>query len=567
MTYVRYLNTGLISITVISIGVLIFLRDALLINVRNLPFDDGLFIGRAEALIGNTEKTLGSTRGFNPLVKGQVYPFILEIANYLNLNPLVLVYIIFLSAVILIFLILNKHAKDMILIFPFILLVLLDPSPFSSQASRISREFTYGILVLFLFAIIVKLKFSLSSGTAKMKFTHQLLFGTFLGLLIFLANNTREERIWIYLIIITGFAWVLNKNYDSSKSLTLITVSFLIAFYILTLNLKNYNENVFGVRLTSTTIEGEFPRLMSNLSSIQTVEKFNPYISISESKRKIAYENSPSFSLLAQYLEGEGKAWIQFGCENSQTCDDYSNGWFHVALRVAIDNLGYWNSQKDAQGYMEKVNSELENSCNSRQIVCARTLPLAKALGVTKISGDQMISSLKFLELYAKNSFLGWNRSPQEFGAHEVMEENQWERWSYVIKSLPDSQVQYENQFNNRVSKFNNLYGIWVTSFVITKLIATLFMIYIFYRYLRHRYEFRKNDTLLFSVAMYSLFIWFTRGVLLAINSATNFISISEHYALPGSVFLPISLSIFMYLGLKNILNKTNPKYLNNDAI
>ena len=77
-------------------GFLLLLRELLLINTRNLPFDDGLFVGRAESLIGNTEKTLGSTRGFNPLVKGQVYPFILEVANYLNMSPVVLVYFIFL---------------------------------------------------------------------------------------------------------------------------------------------------------------------------------------------------------------------------------------------------------------------------------------------------------------------------------------------------------------------------------------------------------------------------------------------------------------------------------------
>ena len=72
---------------ILFLGLLIYMREKLLINVLNLPFDDGLFIGRAEALIGDTEKTLGSTRGFNPLVKGQIYPFILEISNFLSLNP------------------------------------------------------------------------------------------------------------------------------------------------------------------------------------------------------------------------------------------------------------------------------------------------------------------------------------------------------------------------------------------------------------------------------------------------------------------------------------------------
>ena len=143
-------------------GFLLLLRELLLINTRNLPFDDGLFVGRAESLIGNTEKTLGSTRGFNPLVKGQVYPFILEVANYLNMSPVVLVYFIFLIASVVFLLMLCLMGVKTIIFVPFVLFVLLDPSPFSSQASRISRELFYATTIIFLFLLIVKLKVLIS---------------------------------------------------------------------------------------------------------------------------------------------------------------------------------------------------------------------------------------------------------------------------------------------------------------------------------------------------------------------------------------------------------------------
>ncbi len=540
-------------LVILFLGLLIYMREKLLINVLNLPFDDGLFIGRAEALIGDTEKTLGSTRGFNPLVKGQIYPFILEISNFLSLNPLVMVYIIFLITTVLSFIIFYKKIDNILFIIPFTLLVFFDPSPFSSQASRISREFFYGTTILVIFLIITKLRSVYSLDSAKLRNSLILLMGSSLGLVVFLANNTREERIWIYLICASGLIWVTGKNKEIIKSSMSVLALAIIVYSILIYSLKNYNEDIFGVRLTSTTVEGEFPKLMSNLASIEVSETFNPYVSISESKRKVAYQNSQSFSLLRPYLEGEGKAWIQFGCDNSKTCGDYANGWFHVALRIAIDDLGYWTTQENAQDFMQKVNTELSTACKSGRVNCSRPLPLAKALGVTKITGAQIATSINFLKLYMAKSIFGWNLREEEFSAYTVMEESQWARWKFVIKSLPDSQEQYQNQFNHRINIFNSIYKIWVTIHVYIKLIAILLSFSLIFRLIFYGIKFNKKESYLLYIGFYSLFIWITRGVLLAMNSATNLISISQHYSLPGNIFLTIALSIFSYFGAKNI--------------
>jgi hypothetical protein len=539
---------------------LLLLRELLLINTRNLPFDDGLFVGRAESLIGNTEKTLGSTRGFNPLVKGQMYPFNLEIANYLNVSPVVFVYFIYLIAAVVFLLMLYSIGVKTIIFIPFALFVLLDPSPFSSQASRISRELFYATSIIFIFLLIIKLKVLIYRKNLTWSLTRIIFFGLSLGLVTFLANNTREERSWVFLILLTGLFWLIGKNLSLLKILVLI-VFIASGFYILLQSsLKNYNQDIFGVSLTSTTIEGEFPKLMSNLSSITVLEEFNPYVSISEEKRMIAYEISPTFKLLKNYLEGEGKAWIQFGCENSQTCGDYANGWFHVALRVAIDDLGFWITQKAAQDFMFKVNDELESACSSGTIECTGALPLAKALGVTKVKTEQLLQSLGFLRIYIDRSIFGWNRGLGEYSPYIVMDERQWQRWNYVVKSLPVSQVEYQNQYNNRISLFNPIYQKWVLVYNGVILIGMLAMLFVFYNLIFDRKRFKKIELLLISIAVYSLFIWFTRGVLLAVNSATNFISMTENYALSGRVFLPFSLSVFFYLGVRMISDFKNEK-------
>jgi hypothetical protein len=557
---VRYIEKGLFLLWLALIAFLILLRDLILINIRDLPFDDGLFIGRAESLIGNTEKSLGSTRGFNPLVKGQIYPFIVATSNFLNLNPITFVFIVYVISISVLIFLFFRQFKEIILIFSVIIFVLTDPSPFSAQASRISREFSYEIFVFILFLIFILLKFRYYENKNKLGLFSFIPIGASIGLIMFLANNTREERPWIYLIWIVGILWLFCNSTKTIKPLVILATVTFLTYSMLTLNLMNYNKNIFGVKLTSTTIEGEFPRLMSNLASIDVSENYNPYVSISESKRKIAYDNSPSFNLLKDYLEGDGKAWIQFGCENSQTCEDYANGWFHVALRVAIDNIGYWITQQSAQEFMQEINNELEAACGSGKIECSRALPLAKALGVTTITGDQLIQSLNFLKLYVNNSIYGWSQSAQEHSPYVVLDEKQWQRWSFVIKALPDSQIQYQNKYNHRVSLFNPVFEKWMFTYKFINLVGILSLFFICFRLIFYKSSFRKNELLLASIAFYSLFIWLSRGALLAVNSTTNFISVTENYALPGRVFLPIALSIFSYLGVREIMGLKNGK-------
>ena len=92
---------SLIPVLISTMLFFVYLRYNLLINVNNYPFDDGLFIARAEGFVLGNEKSLESTRGFNPLVKGQIYPRIIVIANLLNLNPIVFVYILLIVTIIL----------------------------------------------------------------------------------------------------------------------------------------------------------------------------------------------------------------------------------------------------------------------------------------------------------------------------------------------------------------------------------------------------------------------------------------------------------------------------------
>jgi hypothetical protein len=68
--------------------VLIILRRWLPINTVNGPFDDGLFLTRAEFILSGK---LGEINwGFNALVKGTFYPWLIVLGNKVNLSPIFL---------------------------------------------------------------------------------------------------------------------------------------------------------------------------------------------------------------------------------------------------------------------------------------------------------------------------------------------------------------------------------------------------------------------------------------------------------------------------------------------
>lgn len=552
---------SLIPVLISTMLFFVYLRYNLLINVNNYPFDDGLFIARAEGFVLGNEKSLESTRGFNPLVKGQIYPRIIVIANLLNLNPIVFVYILLIVTIILFITLVYIRYKSLLLISLVFCFTLFDPSPFSSQASRISREMIYQVGVLLLFLMIVFMQKTLVLKN-KQSIIRVILFGVITGVLIFSLNNIREEREWIYLIYIAGMLGLLLKNYKNYLSVLLFTVIATMSYTAATDFLKNYNLEVYGVNLTSTTVEGEFPELMANLSSIKTTEEFQPYVSISRRKRDIAYSISPSFAQLRNYLEGDGTSWFVFGCENLNICDDYANGWFHVALRVGIDQQGYWINQRKAQDFMRTINQEILKACNDKQIECVKPLPLAKALGVTQITKAQILGSSNFLFDYFYKSVFGWNKGGAEFLAHNTMPDEQWSRWTRVIKTLPADQVEYQNQYNHRVGFVNGVYHYWVNIykvFLITGFMAFILMVLnsIYYKIRKRVNSVNKN---LVFIANFSLFIWFSRGILLSFNSVTNIVSISENYSLPGRVFLPISLSIYIYVTIKYLYIRSQSK-------
>jgi hypothetical protein len=535
---------------------LIILRRWLPVNTLVAYFDDGLFLSRAEFILSGQ---LGEINwGFNALVKGTFYPWFIVFGNKINLNPIFLTYLTLVLLVLLLGFIVYKINKKIIFSVVLIIFTLADPLYFSDGSSRLLRELTQQNLVLFFLILLNSTFYLISRSKISLFVLGALSIAT--GLVLAISINVREENIWIYSAYsINVIILFLSRKFKITQIVS-INLIIIITLFISIQLVKTINTNFYEVSLQNSTTEGEFPKMMLNLSSIVTSQGNVRYSAIDKNKREIAYKISPSFAQLQPYLEGPGQAWVQFGCQDSNTCDDYSNGWFHVALREAMRNIGWWDTEKIAQEKMGVINDELLKACEEKLITCKGGVAFGAAYGNQFISFQEITDAVPFFSQYVDSSLNNWGiqREVNESTIFktEVMPEDLYTSWKNTIPSMPAGQNQYIDKFNSRYLALQPFLNYWSSVYSIILKILLIVNIAIPFLIIFNRFKIEVN---VFIAATYLtfLYLWLSRGIFLSLNSSVNFKSMGLNYALSGRVFF----SIFLFLGLIIFFNIVKKKY------
>jgi len=550
------INLFLVFFTLLVISGLIILRRWLPVNTLVAYFDDGLFLSRAEFILSGQ---LGEINwGFNALVKGTFYPWFIVFGNKINLNPIFLTYLTLVLLVLLLGFIVYKINKKIIFSVVLIIFTLADPLYFSDGSSRLLRELTQQNLVLFFLILLNSTFYLISRSKISLFILGALSIAT--GLVLAISINVREENIWIYSAYsINVIILFLSRKFKITQIVSINLIIIITVFISIQL-VKTINSNFYEVSLQNSTTEGEFPKMMLNLSSIVTSQGNVRYSAIDKNKREIAYKISPSFAQLQPYLEGPGQAWVQFGCQDSNTCDDYSNGWFHVALREAMRNIGWWDTEKIAQEKMGVINDELSKACEEKLITCKRGVAFGAAYGNQFISFQEITDAVPFFSQYVDSSLNNWGiqREVNESTIFktEVMPEDLYTSWKNTIPSMPAGQNQYIDKFNSRYLALQPFLNYWSSVYSIILKILLIVNIAIPFLIIFNRFKIEVN---VFIAATYLtfLYLWLSRGIFLSLNSSVNFKSMGLNYALSGRVFF----SIFLFLGLIIFFNIVKKKY------
>ena len=539
------LNLVLVFPAVLIISTLIFIRRWLPINTLVAYFDEGLFLSRAEFILSGQ---LGEINwGFNALVKGTFYPWFIVFGNKVNLNPVFLSYLVLVFVVLLLGSIIYSLTKNVFLSLGLIIFVTADPVYFSEGASRMVREFTHQNSVLLFFVCFNALFYFLGRS----KTSYFLLFSLSIvsGIVLAVSINIREENIWIYSAYVVNIIILFLSGKFTTKQILYVNITIIVTLLLSIQIVRSINSYFYEVRLQNSSTEGQFPKLLLTLSSIETSKGNVRYSTIDITKREIAYKISPSFAQLQPYLEGPGQAWIQFGCQDTNTCDDYSNGWFHVALREGMRNIGWWDSEKIAQEKMLQINNEIAKSCEEKLIKCRKGIAFGPLNGNQFISYKEITDSFPFFLQYVKSSLNNWGiqREVNESTIFktEIMPEDLYTSWKKTIPSMPDGQNQYLDKYNSRYLTLQPFLNYW--SDIYSMLLIILLIFNILNLFLLILYKFRiKLSFFLISTYFIFAYLWVSRGIFLSLNSSVNIKSVILTYALSGRVFL----SGFIFLGL-----------------
>ena len=324
----------------------------------SLTYDDTLMVKQANSII--LGKWLGEYNCLT-LVKGVFTPLFIAFLNIIHIPFLVGQEIFYDLAIIFLVFVLSKKIKNKFALVLIGIVLLFNPIMYSSELIRVYRDGIYTSLIIFLIGITIGMFFNRKDSLRKI-----VLYQICLGIVFTCIFLCREDYIWVipYLIgsiIITIFYILKDKNLEKKK-IRIITYIIPVAIFIVSiLTVMSINYKYYGVFQLNQYWGKEFKEAYGALTRIK----------VSEEKRKVpitrealnkAYEISPTFSELEEYLEGEeGKKWALCGDGDGK---EIQGGWIHWAIIRAVESRGYYKDAKTANDFYKKVAEEINKACD-----------------------------------------------------------------------------------------------------------------------------------------------------------------------------------------------------------
>jgi hypothetical protein len=278
--------------------------------------------------------------------------------------------------------------------------------------TRVIRDNIYSSLTLILLAGVLRL-FAINSLTPRNLFITSI-FGISMGFFWL----TREEGVWIALAALMLTAWSLwrvRRDVQSRKALILTMTTMVISAGIIIGSVSSFNFLSYGKFMVNDFRDSSFSSAVKVLESVREGPE-QTYIPVSEQKRKLLYEISPTFAELKPFLDDDPNFWRGPGCRvYAHTCGDIAGGWWRWALRDAVAGSGYYTNPQSADAFYRRLTTEIASACESGRIRCvSNPIPV-----MSTISNDQLrqipktlFHAIQFLVLLERVSSVGLSSEP-----------------------------------------------------------------------------------------------------------------------------------------------------------
>jgi hypothetical protein len=346
-----------------ALVVLAYIVCAMNLPVTLMPtalHDDGLFFRLAYSVVQG--EWLGDYNE-TTLAKGPTYPFFLA-ANAAAGVPITLsLAMLYAFSCWLLTSRLVKLDLPHLLALGLMVLLLFHPYSFPE---RIIRDNIYPALTLVVLAATIDVCLLRQRSTLIL-----LLYGIAAGSFWM----TREEGVWVLpplLILVAAVSATVHRREgrqgvsDIAGRLVILMGSALI----LVLCVCSLNYAKYGAFVVVDFKEQYFAKSLSLLNSIEPTKR-TLHVPVNSEQRALAYEVSPAFAELQQYLEVEGQGWTNHGCAvYPHACGDFAGGWFMWAYRSAVARIDRYDSFASSAAFYADVAQELELACTSGTLRC-----------------------------------------------------------------------------------------------------------------------------------------------------------------------------------------------------
>lgn len=355
-------NVWLIVIIILTIVKMCLISVQPVNGIYDMLYDDVLMVNQADSILKG--EWLGEYNCLT-LVKGPFTPLFIAFFNILHIPFLMSQEIFYDISIIFLLLVFRKKIKSQWKLILIYIVLLFNPITFCNELARVYRDGIYTSLIVFLIACTIGLFLN-----RKEKIRKIILYQIGLGITLSAIILCREETVWIlpYLIgtILVNIIYILKDTELKEKTKRIITYLIPVAIIAISVfTVMGLNYKYYGVFQLNQYWGKEFKEAYGALTRI-IPEKQKRKVPITRETLKKAYEVSPKFAELEEYLEGEeGKEWAKCGDSSGY---EIQGGWIHWAIMRAVESKGYYKDAVTANNYYEEVANEINQACDEGKI-------------------------------------------------------------------------------------------------------------------------------------------------------------------------------------------------------
>ena len=248
-------------------------------------------------------------------------------------------------------------------------LYVLNPITLGVEWTRVIREpLSTGIFIALAASM---LHIAVSIELSKKIWTHLLAFSIAFSFSLYLREDDRLlwGLLFLFATVLAWQDWVLKGHWTNQRKLTLLAIFLLPAVTALgyQMLLRGFVNNHYGLPILHELSEGEYPRFMAALRSIDS-EKDNRMVMVPQETLNQLRIKVPSFAPVIDLLPPPGTRTNS--CKLHGVCSEWSNGWMPFWIRDAAFRSGLTPSLPAAQAYFRNVRLDIEGACESGQLKC-----------------------------------------------------------------------------------------------------------------------------------------------------------------------------------------------------